>query len=334
MTQKILRHGMRQSTVLSLLGSLLLATGLPPSHAADHYPNRPIKIVVPFSTGGTADSITRIVAEDLGKQLGQPVIVENRAGASGVIGTSYVARAAPDGYTLNMGGSTTLTIAPYLRKDKPYNSSADFTAVGMVAGGPFILAVPPKGPIGTLQELITYAKANPGKLNYGSSGVGSMHHVLSVKFSQLVDIDTHHIPFKGGSESATSLMTGDIGYLFESVSSILPMVQDGRVRAIAVTGSQRLAQLPQVPTIAEATKTDFAGVSFVGIVGPKGLPPDVVSKLGEALKTTLDNPGVRERIERLGSKPEFIPSERFTEIIESEVRAWSDVIRKAKIPEL
>lgn len=332
MLEKSRYSGLLKSALPALLGGVVAMALVPAAYAKAGYPDRAVTIVVPFSTGGTGDLITRIIAQGLGEQLGQAVVVENRAGAAGMIGTDYVIKAKPDGYTLGLGGSTSLTIAPYVRRDKPYDSRTDLTPVGMVAGGPFILATSPKSKVTSLQELVSLAKSRPGELNYGSSGVGSMHHVLAEKFNQQVDIDAVHVPFKGGVESATNLVGGNIDYLFESVSSILPMIQDGRVKALAVTGPERLAALPDVPTVAEETRSGFTGVSFVGIFGPKGLPAEVVSRLGDALAVTLADPVVQERIERLGSAAEYMPSEKFGQLINDEVQVWSDVIRDANIP--
>ncbi|KAA0889995.1 tripartite tricarboxylate transporter substrate binding protein [Pusillimonas sp. ANT_WB101] len=323
-----------KSARFALMVGLMSTAAAPIVNAEDSYPDHPISIVVPYSPGGTTDLISRILAEGLSKDLGQAVIIENRAGASGMIGTGIVVKAKPDGYTLGMGGSTSLTVAPYLRSLPPYDSRTDLTPIGMVAGGPFILVVSPKSEAQTLKEFVKLARSKPGELNFGSSGIGSMHHILAVKFNQMMDIDATHVPFKGGVESATNLVAGNIDYLFESVSSILPMIQDGRVKALAVTGSERLEALLDVPTAAEATDTDFTGVSFIGLVGPKGLPPSIVNRLNDALATTLSRPDVRTKIQKLGSKPEFIPASKFNEIIINDVEAWSDVMREAKLPKM
>jgi tripartite-type tricarboxylate transporter receptor subunit TctC len=300
--------------------------------AESSYPDHPIRLIVPYSPGGTTDLISRIVARGLSKELGQQVVVDNKAGAAGTIGTAHAINAKPDGYTLGMGGTTSLTIAPYLRKDMPYDSRKDLTPIGIVATGPFILVTSPRVNASTFKVFVDTAKASPGKFNYGSSGVGGMHHVLTEKFNRTLGIDAVHVPFKGGGENTSNLLAGNIDYMLESVSSILPMIQDGRVKALAVTSAKRLAALPDVPTVAELTGTDFKGDSIIGIVGPDQLPAPVIARLDAALAKTMKNEEVRKGIELLGSTPEYMPSQGFAELIDSEVGSWGKVAKDAAIP--
>lgn len=310
----------------------LAAFGTSSASASGGYPDHPIRLVVPYAPGGTTDLISRIVAKGLSKELGQAVVVENKGGAAGMIGTAYAINAKPDGYTLAMGGTTSLTIAPYLRTDIPYDSRKDLTPVGVVATGPFILVTSPKIKVTTFKDFIELAKSRPGALNYGSSGVGGMHHVLTEKLNRTVGIDAVHVPFKGGGENTSNLLAGNIDYMLESVSSILPMIQDGRVKALAVTSGKRLAALPDVPTVAELIGADFNGDSIIGIVGPARLPSTVLARLGAALDKTMQSKEVRQGIEQLGSTPEYIPSLEFAQVIDSEVESWGKVARDADIP--
>lgn len=322
------RLSIRPAAAVALVAGCLMSMGSP-AYAA--YPERPVRLVVPYSPGGTTDLITRIVAQGLSAELGQQVVVENRSGAAGTIGTGAVAKADPDGYTLVMGGTTSLAIAPYMRKHPPYDSRTDLTPVGIVAKGPYLLVVSPNVESTSLKELVERAKEHPGELNYGSSGVGGMHHVLTEKFNRTVGIDALHVPFKGGAENTSNLLAGNIDYMLESVSSILPLVQDGRVKALAVTGKERLAALPDVPTVRESLGSDFAGESIIGIVGPKGLPQNVLDTLNEALEKTMKRPEVKDGIERLGSEPAFVSSEDFAAFLAKEIDSWAKVAQDAGI---
>lgn len=326
--QYMTRFSSRPAAAVALVAGCLMSMGSP-AYAA--YPERPVRLVVPYGPGGTTDLITRIVAQGLSAELGQQVVVENRAGAAGTIGTGAVAKADPDGYTLVMGGTTSLAIAPYMRNNPPYDTRTDLTPVGIVAKGPYLLVVSPNVESKSLKELVERAKERPGELNYGSSGVGGMHHVLTEKFNRTVGIEALHVPFKGGAENTSNLLAGNIDYMLESVSSILPLVQDGRVKALAVTGKERLAALPDLPTVRESLGSDFAGESIIGIVGPKGLSQDVLDTLDEALKKTMNRPKVKEGIERLGSEPTYVNSKEFTAFLAEEIDTWAKVAQDAGI---
>lgn len=314
-----------------MMVSAVLLIGISTSHSQENFPQHPIRLIVPYAPGGTTDLLSRIVAKGLGKELGQPVVVENRDGAAGMIGTGAVVKAKPDGYTLGMGGTTSLTLAPYMRLHPLYDTRKDIAMISGIITGPFVLVTSPRLNVNSFEEFVKLAKSKPGELNYGSSGVGGMHHVLTEKFNNTVGIKALHVPFKGGSENTSNLLAGNIDYMLESVSSILPMIQDGRVKAFAVTGEKRIKALPDVPTVSELTSTDFVGDALIGVIGPKGLPETTISRLNAALEKTMKQEEVRKGIENLGSVPVFIPSNQFGGRIFDEIDTWGKIANQAGI---
>lgn len=296
-----------------------------PAHAAD-YPTKPIEFIVPFAPGGTSDIIGRIVAQELQNELGVSVIVSNRPGAAGTVGLRAVSRAAPDGYTLGIAGSTALTVAPYLQNPPIYETQKVFTPLAVLASSPFILAVSPKMNVQNIQEFIALAKKNPGALNYGSSGVGGIHHVMTELFNQSVGIKATHIPLKGGAENVNNLLSGTIDYIFESAPSILAHIKGGTIKGIGVTSAKRQASYPDVPTMVESGATGFVIEPFVGLVAPANLPAPVKQKLLAALKKISEKPSTREVIRKTGQDPSEIRGAEFSAMLDDEIRKWQKVI--------
>lgn len=317
--------------VLTLLSGCLGASFAPIAFAQASYPSRPIDMIVPFAAGGTSDLIARILAVALGNQLKTPVVCINKLGAAGLIGMKYVAAAAPDGYTIGMAGTTSLTIAPQISNPPPYDALRDFTPIGVAATGPFLLVVAPNVKAGTIAELVSLAKQRPDSLNYGSSGHGSFHHVLTELFNRSAGIRATHIPFKGGAENVNNLLAGTVDYMFESSSSILNMVKAGKIRALAVSGGKRISDLPQVPSLSEAGFKDVVIESFSGIVAPAGVPPQIANTLSSALQTVMAQSSVREAILRTGSDPAFIDAGEFGKLLVMETGRWHKIIAEVGI---
>lgn len=321
----------RRNLGRKLLGMLAMCSLTATTFAQDNYPTRPIELIVPYTAGGTSDLIGRVVAKALSERLKTPVIVLNRAGAAGTLGMRQVAGAAPDGYTIGVGGTTNLAIAPYLATQAPYDPIKDFTPLAVAATAPFILVTSPQANFRSVDELIARAKGQPGKLNYGSSGIGSSHHVMTELFARTAGFTAVHIPFKGGAENVTQLMAGTVDFMFESSSSILPQITGGRVRALAVSGKERLPELPNTPTVQEAGVKDFVVESVIGIVAPAQLPPAVHAKLSGALFDALSDPTVRESIARTGSGVPPVGKSEFQDRLKADAERWRKVIRDAGI---
>lgn len=299
--------------------------------AASGYPNHEIKLIVPYTAGGTSDIIGRIIAKGLTERLKVPVVVINRPGAAGTLGMRQVETAAPDGYTIGIAGTTNLAIAPYLISPPPYDPVRDFTALAMAARAPFVLVTAPKSNIRTLQALVAYGKAHPGKLNYGSSGVGSSHHLTTELFMQDTGFTATHIPFKGGAENVTQLLAGTVDFMFESSSSILSQIKAGKVHALAVTGEERLPELPDVPTVEQEGIKNFMVESTVGVVAPAKLPTDVFKVLSTTLHQMMQDPATRKAIARTGSGAPPLGEDQFASRLKADAHRWSKVIAKLGI---
>lgn len=319
-------------TAMTALTSAALACVAPSlGFAQDNYPSRPIEMVIPFAAGGTSDLIGRIVAKALSERLKTPVVVVNRAGAAGTLGMRHLAAAPADGYTIGIGGTTNLAISPYLMSPSPYDPIKDFTALAVAATAPFILVTSPQANFKSMGDLIATAKNKPGQLNFGSSGVGSSHHVMTELFARSAGFSAVHIPFKGGAENVSQLMAGTVDFMFESSSSIMSQVTGGRIRALAVSGSERLPELPNVPTVKEAGIPDFVVESVIGIVTPANLPPAVHARLSGAIDAILSDAAVREAIAKTGSGVPPIGKSEFQQRLRADAERWRRVIREAGI---
>jgi len=319
------------------LFSIFLFNGLLGAHAqgVKDYPNKSITMIVPFPPGGATDALSRMVAQKLSSNLGQSVIVENHPGAGGTIGAALGSRASPDGYTLLFTTSSTHSIAPSFAIKLPYDSVTDFTPIGGVAVSPAILMVTKTLPIKTVKDLVIYAKAHPGELNYASSGVGTVIQLNAEAIKAQAGINMTHVPYKGSALAMPDLISGKVHVLFDSIVTSLQPVKDGKLSALAVGGSKRTAQLPDVPTVAEAGKDyglgQFESSTWFGLYGPKNLPPELVAKLNAALNKVIESPDVIERFAQVGA--ESIPGtpEKFSNMVAKERTRWTALIKQAQI---
>jgi tripartite-type tricarboxylate transporter receptor subunit TctC len=306
------------------------AFALPAMSQAQAYPTKPIRMVVPFAVGGPNDVMARVLGQQLSQDTGQPVVIDNRAGAGGVIGTDAVAKAAPDGYTIGFV-SAPFTMAPALQAKMPYDTAHDLAAVAKVAESPMLLMVPSTSPHKTAAELIDFAKKNPGKLTYGSGGTGSTPHLTTELLGSVTGAKFLHVPYKGGGESIRALMAGEVDMLIDSVTSTATPLSSGRVRPLAIGQSTRLAKLPNVPTLEEAGIKNFSVTHWVGVVAPAKTPPAVVSALNAAILKALQKPEVAQKFADIGAKPVPGTPEQFQKFIGEELTKWQQVVKSANI---
>jgi tripartite-type tricarboxylate transporter receptor subunit TctC len=290
------------------------------------YPDRQIKIISPFATGGIADTFSRVIAQGLSESWGQPVIVENKTGGGGNIGSDFVAKAAPDGYTLVMGNIGSHAVNPYLMKNMPYDPLRDFQPVAYVLDAEGLLVVSPDVPSRSVPELIAYIKANPGKISYGSGGVGTTSHLAGELFKSLAKVDMTHIPYKGNAPAITDLIGGQTQVMFATMPTVLPYVKTGKLRALAVIGGTRSPSLPDVPTVSE-TLPGFDVSNWIGIFAPNGTPPSIVSKLNTEIVKVMQQPNVQKRLDTEGAKFKVMTPEAFGAFQKSEAQKWAKTIR-------
>ncbi len=295
------------------------------------WPNKAITLIVPYAPGGFSDTRMRLLARKLSDKIGQPVVVENKGGAGGVIGTALIAKAAPDGYTLGSGNLAPLAVNPSLMAKLPYDPIKDLAPVILIENSPLVLSVANALPVKTLAELIALASKTPGKLTFGSSGVGGAHHLSGEMFRESAKIDIVHVPYKGGSPAATDLMAGHLSMMFEMGYAALPSIQAGRVRPLAVTSQKRLTILPDVPTMAESGIKGFESYNWQGIVVPAGTPAPIISRLNQLFNEILKDPDVAQAIPSVGSEAMGGTPEQFGDFMRSETAKWAQVIRAANI---
>ncbi|CAB3853230.1 Bug family tripartite tricarboxylate transporter substrate binding protein [Achromobacter anxifer] len=308
----------------TLLATAASAFAMGSAHAA--YPDKPVRIVVGFSAGGTTDVIARIMAKELTESLGQSFVVENKPGAGSNIATDQVQRAAPDGYTL-LFVAVTSAINQTLYKNVTFDLTKDFTPVALGAKVPNILVVNPQVPVKTVQELVEYAKKNPGKLAFASSGSGTSIHMAGELFKMQTGIDVLHVPYKGSAPAVTDLIGGQVQFMFDNMPSSWPHVQSGKLRALAVTTTERSKSAPDVPTMKESGFANFDVSSWFGLIAPKGTPPEVVDKLNAAMVKALDKPEVQLSFEKLGAVGVKTTPAEFGQFIKSEVEGWAPVVK-------
>jgi tripartite-type tricarboxylate transporter receptor subunit TctC len=315
--------------VLVLLVAVLAALAAPFTFAqsAANYPAKPVRLVVPFPAGGTTDILARAVAQKLSEAWGRQMIVDNRPGAGGNIGSDLVAKSAPDGYTLLMGTVGTHAINPSLYKNMPYDHVKDFAPVILVAGVPNVLVVNPSLPVHSVPELIAYAKANPGKLNFASSGNGTSIHLSGELFKAMTGVEMTHVPYKGSAPALTDLIGGQVQLMFDNLPSSLPFIKAGKLRALAVTSGARAAALPDLPTLAESGLPGFEASSWFGVLAPAGTPRDIVAKLNGAIAGWLASPEAKEKLLAQGAIAAGGTPEDFARHIGAETSKWAKVVK-------
>jgi tripartite-type tricarboxylate transporter receptor subunit TctC len=320
-----------RSVVSGCLSIVAVLAAAPCAGAAD-YPTRPIKLVVPYAAGGPTDVLGRLIGEYLGRDLKQAVIVENKAGAQGAIGAEAVARSEPDGYTLFVTAASIIVLNPMLYKKLSYDPVKDFRMLALVTDLPVVMEIHPSVPARTVAEFVAYAKQNPGKINFGSAGTGGTIHLAGEMFKQIAGVDMVHVPYKGAGPALTDLLSGNIQVMFDTLSTALPPVKSGLLRAIAVSSEARSPDLPDVPTIAESGYPDYRVSVWYGIAAPAKLPDDIAQKISASLDRGLNDDAFRASLERIGF-PVFRPrsAASIAEFIAADRARWSAVIKAQNI---
>lgn len=318
-----------KTLVLALLGSI--AAGTTDLAFAQEYPIRPIRFVVGFAAGGGTDFVARAIGKRLGETLGQQVVVENRPGAGGVTAGEHIAKGPADGYSILVGAAGPLTIAPSLAERVGYDTAKDFAPIALVASSPFVLVVHPSLPAKTVAEFIAYAKANPGKINFGSSGNGGAPHLAGELFARMAGVEMVHVPYKGLAPAITDVLSGQIQASFADVGLVLAHLKSGGLRGIAVTGSKRSSSLPDLPTVAEAGLPDYKAETWYGLLGPAGTPPAVVTRLNGEVAKALQTQEIQNQLRTQGLEAAPMTPAQYATLISDDLGKWSKLIREAKI---
>ncbi|MCY1224775.1 Tripartite tricarboxylate transporter family receptor [compost metagenome] len=317
------------------LGSVVTVAALTVSAAAyaapQDWPQRPVSVVVPFPPGGSSDAIARMLTVPLNEKLGQPFVIDNRPGATGAIGATFVKRAPADGYTMMVASIGVYAVNPFLQKNLAYDPAKDFDLLTVAVRAPNVLVANPQFPANTLQELVAYMKKNPGKVSFASSGAGSSDHLTAALFWQKSATDGLHVPYKGGGPAISDLLAGQVDVSFQNVNAVLQHIRTGKLKAMAVTSDKRSPVLPNVPTMAEAGVKDVEVYSWQGVAAPRGLPPEVKSRLHGALVSSLNDPKMRQKLSENGFEVVANTPEQFSQFEAQELQRWKTVIEKGKI---
>ena len=306
---------------------MLAAVGAASAAAQDKYPSRTVRVIVPTPAGGPIDVMARLVANEIAPGLGQSVIVDNRGGAGNTIGSAEAARATADGYTLLYSSSSGLVIAPMLQKSAGYDPLKSFDPIAVVAATANILVVNPSVPAKSVAELVAYAKANPGKVNFSSGGIGTLPHLIGEYFKSHAGVDVIHVPYRGGGPSIQDVVAGHVEYTFEGISVLLPLIKAGQLRALAVTSAKRSPLLPDVPTMIESGFPDFATSAWTGLLAPTGTPPEVIAKLNTAVNAALQTAEMKAALDRLAGDALGGPPAELTKVIQSDIGKWQPIIQ-------
>jgi tripartite-type tricarboxylate transporter receptor subunit TctC len=313
------------------LASAVIATSAIAEAGEDGWPERPLRLVVPFPAGSSTDIIARILAQKLSPRLGQQIVIENRAGASGNIGADTVAKAAPDGYTIGIATASTHAVAASLSPNLPYDPIRDFAPVGMIGSQPYVLVLHPALPARNLAELIALAKAKPGTLNYGSAGIASLAHLATELFASMAGVNIIHVPYKSSSQSMTDMITGRLDMQFATIAPSLPTIRAGQLRALVTSGKTRVAALPELPTVAEAGIAGYEAALWVSFVVPSRTSPRIIARLNREVNDVLESSDGTEALVAQGMAPEPGPPEALTERIRGDIEKWRGVAAKAGI---
>jgi tripartite-type tricarboxylate transporter receptor subunit TctC len=324
----IARHRARAACAALAFSALAL---VPIAAQAQAFPSRPLRLIVPFGPGSTVDIMARALSQPLTEQFGQSVVVDNKPGAGGTLGVDAIAKAAKDGYTVGIGTTGPLTINPALQSRMPFDTLADLAPVSLVATGPNAVLVNPSVPAKNVKELIAYARANPGALNFASSGVGSTNHLAGELFKSVAGIQMVHVPYKGNGEALADLMAGRVQVLFSGLPPVMSQVQAGKARVLAIAGPSRAASLPEVPTVAEAGLPGSEVVVWYGVLAPAGTPKDVLARLHAEVVKAMARPDIRARFTEAGSDPASSTPEEFSRMIRADLTKWKQVITSANI---
>jgi tripartite-type tricarboxylate transporter receptor subunit TctC len=294
---------------------------------AQEWPARPVKIIVPFAPGGSADTLGRIVAQKLSDQLKESFVIENRGGAGGAVGSELAAKAAPDGYTLVVSGIASHVIAPLLPQGTPYDPMKDFSHIALFGGPPAVLAVNPKLPAQNLKDFVALAKAKPGTLSYGSPGNGTQGQLVAELFKRLAGIDLQHVPYKGASGAVTDMIAGHIAAVSTTLSTAAGQIRAGRARGLAISASARLPEYPDIPTFAESGYPDLVATVWFSLSGPAGLPAPIVERLNAEVRRALELSDVKEKLRHEGIAPNRLDAKEFTAFVADELRRWGPIVR-------
>lgn len=322
----------RRTFIRSCVAVALATAFAAPAFAQTAFPNKPIRVLVGFAPGGGTDIVARALGVKMSEVLGQTIVVENRAGASGTIAAAEVARSTPDGYTLLMGHSNSNAIAPFVLDKVPYDAAADFTPITYVGYVPNVLVVHPAVPARTVPELIALAKGKPGTYTYASSGVGSTQHLAGALFAKLTDVQLNHIPYKGSGQAVVDLIGGQVNMNFDTMPPVLEHIKSGKLRALAISTPQRLSQLPDVPTFSEVGITGFEVTNWYSVMGPKGLPADVVAKIDDAVKKAMNDPSIRASLVAQGVQfgGAATPAQ-FSDFIKAELAKYQKLVKDLNV---